>query len=81
MEAIAERCAGIDIRQATVAVTVLVDPANQHTRKITHISYDHLRAPRAPRVAAVGARDTRRHGEHGYLIGNRSTRSWRTPTR
>jgi transposase len=35
MEAIVERCAGIDIGQATVAVTVLVGPANQHTRKIT----------------------------------------------
>jgi transposase len=35
MEAIVERCAGIDIGQATVAVTVLVGSANQHTQKIT----------------------------------------------
>ncbi|MEP7308511.1 MAG: transposase [Acidobacteriota bacterium] len=35
MEAIVERCAGIDIGQATVAVTVLVGPAHQRPRKMT----------------------------------------------
>src|SRR5262245_58355993 len=35
MEAIIERCAGIDVGQATVAVTVLLGPAHQKTRKIT----------------------------------------------
>ena len=35
MEPIVERCAGIDIGQATVAVTVLVGSTQQHTRTIT----------------------------------------------
>src|SRR5215510_12406581 len=35
MEAIVERCAGIDVGQATVVVTVLLGPPHQKTRKIT----------------------------------------------
>src|SRR3954471_12993382 len=35
MEAIVERCAGIDIGQATVVVTVLVGAAHQRPRKTT----------------------------------------------
>jgi transposase len=81
MEAIVERCAGIDIGQATVAVTVLVGPANQHTRKITRtfrtVTRELLELRewlRSEQVTHVGMEST-------VFIGNRSTRCWRTPSR